>query len=62
MPMYHVTNIEWDMESDGVVHSPSDFDLPESIRIEADDPDSIADALSDKYEWCVINLVWEESK
>ena len=56
MPMFRVTDIEWD--TDGV--DPSDLNLPIETVIEADDEDEVADALSDKYGWCIFGLNIEE--
>jgi hypothetical protein len=46
---FKVTNIDWD--TDG---NKEDFDsLPQEVIVSVDDPDNIADALSDAYGWCV---------
>lgn len=44
-----VTNIQWDTDGDKEI-----FDsLPQNVGVSVDDPDYIADALSDAYGWCV---------
>ena len=48
MKQFKCTYIEWDTE-DGA----EQVDLPTSTTIEAENEEDIADALSDKYGWCV---------
>lgn len=51
-----VSDIDYDTESDGVVHT--DLDLPKEMILELDDDceieDAIADAISDQTGWCVL--------
>ena len=48
MKQFKCTYIEWDTEDGG-----EQVDLPTSTTIEAENEEDIADALSDKYGWCV---------
>ena len=57
MKIYHVTNIIWDMDDDD---RPEDFNLPKSCLIEAECDYYIADALSDKYGFCIVSFFEEE--
>ena len=50
MKIYHVTNINWDMDDND---RPEDFNLPKECLVEADCEYYIADALSDKYGFCI---------
>ena len=43
---FKCTYIEWDTDGE-------DVDLPTSCIIEAKDEEDIADALADKYGWCI---------
>jgi len=56
-----VTNIVYDTESDGVVHT--DLDLPTEIILEIDKDcdieDEIADTISNKTGWCVEGYNYE---
>lgn len=52
---YQVSNIEWDATKREIRTNK----LPRNCEIEADSPDEIADALSDKYEFCVKGFVPE---
>ena len=56
-----VTNIVYDTESDGIVHT--DLDLPSEMTLVIDgslDVESeIADAISDKTGWCVEGYNYE---
>lgn len=58
--MIHVYNIIWDKEVDGEIQ---DVNLPEEVYLEDDDVEDIeeiADFLSDKYGWCILDLDIEE--
>lgn len=58
--MIHVYNIIWDKEVDGEIQ---DVNLPEEVYLEDDDVEDmeeIADFLSDKYGWCILELDIEE--
>lgn len=46
MKQFKCTYIEWDTDGEQV-------DLPTSTTIEAENEEDIADALSDKFGWCV---------
>lgn len=46
MKQFKFTYIEWDTDGEQV-------DLPTSTTIEAENEEDIADALSDKFGWCV---------
>jgi hypothetical protein len=53
MKEFKCTYIDWDTDGEAV-------NLPASVVIEAEDEDSIADALSDKYGWCVSSFFIEQ--
>ena len=53
---YQVSNIEWDATPREIRAAR----LPRNCEIEADSPDEIADALSDKYDFCVKGCSYEE--
>lgn len=62
---YKVTNIEWDTEDNGETVSAKELGLPEEVEIPAHiEEDDIADYLSDKYEYCVLDfdIVGEDKK
>jgi hypothetical protein len=46
------TSIDWDTDGEEV-------DLPQVVELEVEDEDSIADALSDKYGWCISSLNYD---
>ena len=46
------TEIKWDTDGDEEVAA----SLPQQVEIEVEDEDRIADALSDKYGWCVFSV------
>ena len=49
MPKFLAYDINWD--TDGA--DPDELGLPTETTIEADDEESVADALSDLFGWCV---------
>ena len=51
MKNYYITNINWDTTDS--VEEIDEIILPSELLIEAEDEESIADALSDKYGFCV---------
>lgn len=54
---YKVTNIEWDTEDSGETVDAEELGLPKEVEIPAHiEEDDIADYLSDKYEYCVLNF------
>lgn len=53
---YKVSNIEWDATKREIRVNK----LPRNCEIEADSPDEIANALSDKYDFCVKGCSYEE--
>ncbi|WP_304393073.1 hypothetical protein [uncultured Clostridium sp.] len=62
---YKVTNIEWDTEDNGETVSAKELGLPEEVEIPAHiEENDIADYLSDKYEYCVLDfdIVGEDKK
>lgn len=52
MTSYRAINIVWDCDGE----DSEDLGLPYEVIIEAESPDDIADALSEKYGWCVLNV------
>jgi hypothetical protein len=52
MNTYIISDIEWDKEIDGEIQN---VDLPETVEVEADDPDAAIDAASDIYGFCIHN-------
>lgn len=58
MKLFHVTNIQWDTDSDD--NDWTVTGLPESLHVYADDEDSVADTMSDALGWCVLSLEIEE--
>lgn len=52
MTLFHVSDITWDTDR----ISPKKLGLPRECEIEAEDEESVADALSDKYGWCVFDF------
>ena len=50
-------NIKWDTDGE-------DVDLPTETTLEVDDDIDVslqgADALSDKFNWCVLSFEWEQ--
>ena len=44
--------IDWDTDGE-------DVELPQIVDIEVEDEDEIADALSDKYGWCICWLDYD---
>jgi hypothetical protein len=50
---FNVTDIKWDTESGDVVYTAEELELPLETIIEADDEDGVADALSDKFNFCI---------
>jgi hypothetical protein len=55
MSKFKVTDIAWDTDGADLPH-----DVPLNTEIEAEDEDAVADALSDKYGWCIASLNIEE--
>ena len=53
-PKFRATHIEWDTDGEEVEG------LPTETVIEAEDEDCVADALSDKFGWCVFAVECEE--
>jgi hypothetical protein len=51
MKNYYITNIDWDTTDS--VEEMDVIELPTEVLIQAEDEDSIADALSDEYGFCV---------
>lgn len=49
---FKATNIKWDTDGEDV----EELGLPTETLIEADDEFEVADALSDKFGWCVSDL------
>lgn len=47
------TRIDWDTDGETFL------DLPQEVTIEVEDEDGIADALSDKYGWCIFALNYD---
>jgi len=60
MQKYLVSNIKWDMESDGEVLDPDDFDLPDEMEVYAEDEDDALEVVSDECEWCVLSSTVEK--
>ena len=48
--IFNAKGINWDCPS------PHKYDLPNDTIIASEDEDGIADALSDKYGWCVNSI------
>ena len=49
MSLYLASGIEWDTDGE----DPASLGLPHAVEVEADDEDSVVDALSDNYGWCI---------
>ena len=64
---YRCYNIKWDTSENGRSISPKKLGLPSETIIESDDPEfdpdtEGADALSDKFGFCVFGFEFEEVK
>jgi hypothetical protein len=46
------TKIDWDTDGE-------DIDLPQSVELEVEDEEEIADALSDNFGFCVFSFEYE---
>lgn len=54
MRLFYVHKIEWDVDpNEGLQEG---LGLPSNAYVHAEDEDSIADALSDHYDWCVRSM------
>lgn len=61
MSRFLVTNIEWDTEQeDGGTPDARVLGLPHEATVEANDPEDLADILSDEYGFCIFGLEYEE--
>lgn len=48
MKRYRIQGIDWDCFA-----PPDHYNLPINTVVEAEDEDSVVDALSDEYGWCI---------
>lgn len=61
MQLFQVTNIVWDVDDEGDNEEAAEaIGLPDSALVYAEDRDSIADVLSDRFGWCIVSLGAEE--
>lgn len=57
MKLFHAQNIRWDCSNDDDPdQSAETLGLPNEVFVSAEDEDAVADALSDRYGWCVDSL------
>lgn len=47
--VYHVTNIKWDTDGE-------DVDLPTQVTIYVENGEEVADAVTEKFGWCIFSL------
>ena len=58
MNVYILMDIQWDREVDGEIQN---VDLPASMNVEAEDPDSAIDVASDQLGFCILSAHVKEA-
>ena len=54
---YFVSDIEYDLEDAFDEVDEEELDLPDTLVVECDDEDEVADAISDETGFCVLSFV-----
>lgn len=65
MNLYHVSDIDWDIDDyvskEARAEAAEALNLPPEVWVYTDDPDNIADLLSDRFGWCINSSLYTEA-
>ena len=59
---YFISEIEYDLEDAFGEVEEDEIDLPDTLVVECDDEDEVADAISDETGFCVLSFVIDRVK